>query len=152
VAWFTDFDIYKSILEVQKNGVLVYVIIANHELNKNSKVDFKDLIQNEGYVGYIGDLKDTRSDKLMHNKFCIIDNKLLITGSYNWTKKARKNDENVIVIKDHPIVIAKFSEKFESIKPKHRFTIKENSVKLLPIEQIMSKWVINSSKKITDKF
>lgn len=163
VAWFTDVDIYNSILEVQKKGVLVYVIIANHEFNKKSKVDFKELLQNKGYVGYIGNLNDNVSDKLMHNKFCIIDNELVITGSYNWTFKARMNDENVIVIKNQPNIISKFAEKFESIKPQYGFTIKGNSVKLLPIEQIMAKWEKkqtevapshknNLTKNITDKF
>jgi len=163
VAWFTDVDIYNSILEVQKKGVSVYVIIANHEFNKKSKVNFKELLQNDGYVGYIGNLNDTISDKLMHNKFCIIDDELVITGSYNWTFKARLNDENVIVIKNQPNVISKFAEKFESIKPQYGFSIKGNSVKLLPIEQIMAKWEkkqnefepelkIHLTKNITDKF
>lgn len=163
VAWFTDVDIYKSILNVQKKGVLVYIIVANHEFNKKSKVDFKELLNNKGNVGYIGSLNDTVSDKLMHNKFCIIDNEIVITGSYNWTFKARMNDENIIVIKDQPSVISKFAVKFESLKPQYAFTIKGNAVRLLPIEQIMAKWEknktevsktikINLTKKITDKF
>lgn len=47
VAWFTDVDIYNTILEAQKKGVSVYVIIANHEFNKKSKFDFKELLQNK---------------------------------------------------------------------------------------------------------
>lgn len=140
VAWFTDVDIYRAILEIQKKGVFVYVIIANHEFNKKSKVDFKELLQNNGCVGYIGNLNDTSSDKLMHNKFCIIDSNVVITGSYNWTFKARLNDENVIIIKNQPNVTAKFTEKFESIKPQFGFTIKGNTIKLLPIDSIMAKW------------
>ena len=39
--------------------------------------------------------KNTRS--CMHNKFAIIDNFILITGSFNWTDKAvEKNQENLI--------------------------------------------------------
>ena len=163
VAWFTDVEIYNAILDVQKKGVIVNVIIANHEFNKKSRVDFKEILQNKGYVGYIGDLNDSISDKLMHNKFCIIDNEVVITGSYNWTFKARLNDENIIVIKNQPHVIFKFSEKFDSIKPQFGFAIKGNSVKLLPIEHIMAKWdkkqnevlprlKTNFTKNITDKF
>jgi phosphatidylserine/phosphatidylglycerophosphate/cardiolipin synthase-like enzyme len=84
---------------------------------KKSKVDFKELLQNNSYVGYIGNINDSVSDKLMHNKFCIIDNLLVITVSYNWAFKARMNYENVIVIKNQPNAIFKFAEKFESIKP-----------------------------------
>lgn len=163
VAWFTDFDIYTAILETQKNGVTVNVVIANHEFNKKSKVDFKELLQNNGYVGYIGNINDGATDKLMHNKFCIIDNQKVITGSYNWTFKARMNDENIIVIESQPNVSAKFIEKFELIKPQYGFAIKGNAVKIMPIEQIMAKWeknneisqkvsTISNTKNIFNKF
>lgn len=39
---------------------------------------------------------------LMHNKFCIIDNQMVITGSYNWTSNAElRNTENVTIRRDH---------------------------------------------------
>ena len=35
----------------------------------------------------------------MHNKFVIVDDLYLITGSFNWTKNAStRNDENLIVL------------------------------------------------------
>jgi phosphatidylserine/phosphatidylglycerophosphate/cardiolipin synthase-like enzyme len=41
----------------------------------------------------------------MHNKFAIIDNRLLLTGSYNWTFSANnRNDENLMVIDDLEII------------------------------------------------
>jgi len=163
VAWFTDIEIYNSILDVQKKGVVVNVVIANHEINKKSRVDFKELLLNKGFVGYIGNINDGTTDKLMHNKFCIIDNQKVITGSYNWTFKARMNDENIIVIENQPSVTSKFIDKFEKIRPQYSFAIKGNTVKLLPIEQIMAKWekteskyqktIINAStKNIFEKF
>ena len=48
VAWFTDVEIYQSIIQAQNRGVQVYIIVANHEFNKNSRVDFKELLQNKG--------------------------------------------------------------------------------------------------------
>ncbi|MBB6682279.1 DUF1669 domain-containing protein [Aequorivita sp. 609] len=140
VAWFTDVEIYRTILNVQKKGIKVSIIIANHEFNRNSKVDFKKLLQHNGYVGYIGKLSDGSRDKLMHNKFCIIDNETVITGSYNWTYKARFNDENIIIINNQPQTTSRFINKFESIKPKYGFAVENNQVKLLPIERIMKKW------------
>lgn len=150
VAWFTDVDIYNSILAIQKKGVSVNVIVANHEFNKKSKVDYKELIQNKGYVGYIGNVNDSSTDKLMHNKFCIIDNYKVITGSYNWTLKARKNDENIIIIQNQPAVINKFVEKYDLINPKYGFAIKGNAVKLLPLDQIMAKWETGKSNSIKE--
>lgn len=153
VAWFTDWDLYQAVLEVQDKGVFVHIILANHEFNKNSKVDFKELLLRKGYVGYLGNLNGDPSEKFMHNKFCIIDNQIVITGSYNWTYKARYNDENIIIIKDEPYVIQKFNEKFESLKPELGFAVKENEVRILPIQQIIAKWeqkpVQNSDNKNT---
>jgi len=140
VAWFTDIEIYDTVLKAQKRGVKTSIIIANHEFNRNSRVDFKELLQRNGYVGYIGKLSDGSRDKLMHNKFCIIDNETVITGSYNWTYKARFNDENIIIINNQPQTISRFINKFESIKPEYGFAVENNQVKLLPIERIMKKW------------
>lgn len=40
----------------------------------------------------------------MHHKFCVIDNEVVITGSYNWTASAdKRNNENLLVIHDAKI-------------------------------------------------
>jgi phosphatidylserine/phosphatidylglycerophosphate/cardiolipin synthase-like enzyme len=49
---------------------------------------------------------------IMHNKFAIIDNRILLTGSYNWTFSANhRNDENLMVI-DDPEIIDIFQNQF----------------------------------------
>ena len=51
----------------------------------------------------------------MHHKFAIIDNRLLLTGSYNWTSSANnRNNENLMVI-DDPEVIARYQNQFEKL-------------------------------------
>lgn len=37
-------------------------------------------------------------DNIMHNKFCIIDGKKVINGSYNWSCKAEYNKENITIL------------------------------------------------------
>lgn len=91
-----------------------------------------------------------------------MDDLSVLTGSYNWTLKARLNDENIIIIKEQPEIASQFNEKFESIKPQYGFGFKGNEVKLLPIEEIMRKWDKqkesrppvegNKIKSISDKF
>ena len=52
-------------------------------------------------------------DGLMHNKFAIIDDHILMTGSFNWTPTAdRKNEENLLIITDASI-IKKYRDRFE---------------------------------------
>jgi phosphatidylserine/phosphatidylglycerophosphate/cardiolipin synthase-like enzyme len=51
----------------------------------------------------------------MHNKFCIIDSETVINGSYNWTKKANFNKENITIDKDRGLA-KRFANEFKSIK------------------------------------
>ncbi|MBR5634522.1 MAG: DUF1669 domain-containing protein [Prevotella sp.] len=53
--------------------------------------------------------------KLIHNKFCIFDDEIVIDGSYNWTILAeRNNDENIVVI-EHGNVVSSFKKAFENL-------------------------------------
>lgn len=60
-----------------------------------------------------------RTDKnpyaLMHNKFVIVDEKILITGSYNWTAQATKmNQENIIILENDEMA-KKFLAEFDTL-------------------------------------
>ena len=51
---------------------------------------------------------------IMHNKYCIIDSKIIINGSYNWTKKANYNNET-ITINESKELAEKFLKNFMNI-------------------------------------
>lgn len=56
--------------------------------------------------------------KQMHHKYTLIDNKTLITGSYNFSDNAEHNSmENIMIIKrsDNPVAVDNFLANFESI-------------------------------------
>jgi phosphatidylserine/phosphatidylglycerophosphate/cardiolipin synthase-like enzyme len=53
-----------------------------------------------------------RDKGFMHNKFAIFDGEVMVTGSYNWTKHAHENDENMVVISDKKC-IKMFQDRFE---------------------------------------
>ena len=57
----------------------------------------------------------SRDEPIMHHKFCVIDGSTVVTGSYNWSKKARSNDENITVVTDSTDFAAKYLDTFESI-------------------------------------
>lgn len=51
----------------------------------------------------------------MHHKFAILDNQILLTGSYNWTKESEEeNHENLLVLHD-PALVQKYQEEFEAL-------------------------------------
>ncbi len=52
---------------------------------------------------------------LLHHKIAIIDQRLVVTGSHNWSDAANyKNDETLLVI-DSPIVAAHFQQEFDRL-------------------------------------
>ncbi|HWP58644.1 MAG TPA: phospholipase D-like domain-containing protein [Candidatus Acidoferrales bacterium] len=50
-----------------------------------------------------------------HNKFAVIDDSKVITGSYNWTVKAKNVFDNLLIL-DCPELAKKFRQEWESIR------------------------------------
>ena len=106
----TSLDI-KSALERAKNRGVKIRIAADSRQAKGTHSVVQSLI-NEGFnikiVHGIG-------RGIMHNKFAIFDNKLLVTGSYNWTNNSEHfNYENAIFITDTN-VIRQYQKDFDNI-------------------------------------
>lgn len=51
----------------------------------------------------------------MHNKFAIIDDTHLVTGSFNWTVQAGKSNQENILVVDNPYYIEKYNVEFENL-------------------------------------
>jgi cardiolipin synthase A/B len=73
---------------------------------KSHSVDVKLVLDERNYDGQIkGDgVKIVKSKQYMHNKFCILDDSKIITGSMNPTDNgANKNNNNLVIIKSEYI-------------------------------------------------
>ena len=90
VAWLTDEDIIRTLTQKKEEGVNVEIVISDSIENFKSTTKFKDYLRNNGKL-----FISTKS--FLHHKFCIIDDNVLINGSYNWSYAARWNEENIIV-------------------------------------------------------
>ena len=117
VAWFTDSKLFNILCKKAKEGIVVELLMANHEINHDSNINYRELTDNGGKVFWIG--KEGAYAPLMHNKFCIIDNSILIFGSYNWTRKAKSNHESITVIEEDFNLILDFNQEFDKIKNKY---------------------------------
>ncbi|MDR1897517.1 MAG: phospholipase D-like domain-containing protein [Prevotellaceae bacterium] len=51
----------------------------------------------------------------MHNKFCVIDEEIVISGSYNWTNKAKQNHESITIIRDKELA-CQFLKEFKNMQ------------------------------------
>lgn len=112
VAWFTNHELFDKLCEKVSNGVKVELIIIDDEINNRiGGLNFQQFIQLGGTLIY-GNIENP-----MHNKFCIIDNKVLINGSYNWTYFAENiNSENITIFKGVSDILSAFRQEFEDIK------------------------------------
>jgi hypothetical protein len=113
VAWFTDNELFLQLCKQASNGVNVELLLIHDEININSGIDYQSLVNDSGKLWLIKPNSDTR---LMHNKFCIIDKKTIINGSYNWTKKAKHNHESITIIKESPDLALQFLNEFNKLK------------------------------------
>ena len=51
----------------------------------------------------------------MHHKFALFDGRLLLNGSFNWTRSAStSNEENLLVI-DHPQLVSSYAREFDEL-------------------------------------
>lgn len=92
IAWFTNQRIADKLIEKHHEGLDVKVVSFDDHTNAKFGVNIEDIPHKR--------IKGTRGGT-MHNKFCVIDNQKVITGSYNWSENAeKKNDENATLMYD----------------------------------------------------
>lgn len=117
VAWLTDKELFDILCEKAGIGLKVELILMDDRINRQSGLAYQKLHDLNGKVFLLGDKK--RNVTVMHNKFCVIDGKTIITGSYNWSRQARKNYENIVVVKGDAALVRQFMEEFEGIKDRN---------------------------------
>lgn len=106
VAWFTDTILFEKLIEKSEQGVNVQLVINNDETNANTGLDFESHFET-----YRKDPIGIRRRNMFHEKFCVIDLKKVIAGSYNWTNSARYNRESINIIESHTTA-EEYAERF----------------------------------------
>lgn len=112
VAWFTNKKLFNALLEKARNNCYVSIIIQLDEINAQCGIDYSQI-----QIGRSECFKISKDAELLHDKFCVIDFKKVITGSYNWTYKASTNSENILILND-PSVATQYISRFEQQKAK----------------------------------
>jgi phosphatidylserine/phosphatidylglycerophosphate/cardiolipin synthase-like enzyme len=108
VFTITDNRIADAIREAHRNGVRIR-ILSDNEKSLDLGSDVAQLA-----AGGVPTRIDT-SPYHMHHKFAIFDGQTLLTGSYNWTLgAARDNEENLIVTSDANL-LREFQRVFDAL-------------------------------------
>lgn len=97
MAWFTNNDIKDCLIKKKESNSDLEVIIVIDENHVNDKY-FTNYESKFSTVGI--QVKKKTSNRFLHNKFMIIDELITVTGSYNYSKRANNNLENIVVIED----------------------------------------------------
>jgi phosphatidylserine/phosphatidylglycerophosphate/cardiolipin synthase-like enzyme len=104
---FTDKDIANVLIDKKVDGLDIEGIIESYQ--GQTYWVYPQLI--EAKIPVVLDDEKT----LQHSKVFIIDNKTVITGSFNPTKSANtKNDENIIILRQ-PEIVQKYVDEFERL-------------------------------------
>jgi mitochondrial cardiolipin hydrolase len=108
VFTISDDLITNALLTAHKKGVRVQVLTDNDK----SQDEGSDVDQ----IARVGiPVKIDNTPNHMHHKFMVVDQRTLLTGSYNWTRSAaRYNHENILLTKEAGIVKS-FSKEFEQL-------------------------------------
>lgn len=111
MAWFTDKDLANELLKQHHSGLNIQVLVNNDETTQKYGLDFSS----KGIEYYTFSPKSIFGKKIMHNKFCIIDMKKTIHGSYNWTNNAIYNNENITISESRELAEG-FARQFIQLK------------------------------------
>ena len=117
---FTSKPIAQALLDAHKRGVDVRVVVDKSQAN--ARYTSATFLANVGIP--------TRVDykyAIMHNKFMVIDDESVETGSFNFTAAAEhKNAENVIVLRHDPAVAQQYADEWtrlweesETLEPRY---------------------------------
>lgn len=105
---FTDDDLAKAMVGRQRAGVKVQGVVESRSFNLTGS-DVESMMQ-----AGIDILKDG-NPYVLHHKVIIIDEAIVVTGSYNFSQSAAdKNDENVLIIHS-PEVAAQYVAEFDRV-------------------------------------
>lgn len=91
---FTHDEIADAVIKAKERGVEVKVIFDYDQSNNSSSDDEK--LSDAGV-----NITRRKSPGYMHNKFAIIDGRIVSTGSFNYSQNAdTRNEENLVFISD----------------------------------------------------
>ena len=108
VFTISDNRITDAIIDAHLRGVTIRIISDNDKCeDMGSDID---MLLAKGI-----DVRLDQTDNHMHHKFAVFDKKILINGSFNWTRSAsERNEENIICHYDAAL-IDQFSSKFNAL-------------------------------------
>jgi cardiolipin hydrolase len=107
---FTASELAEALYAAKARGVRIRVLVDRERAEAGAS-GIRGLRLNGVAVRSLG----VPEQSLMHHKFAVFDERLVVTGSYNWTNSAeRANYENLVVL-EAPEVVRRFQQEFHRL-------------------------------------
>jgi phosphatidylserine/phosphatidylglycerophosphate/cardiolipin synthase-like enzyme len=104
---FTSAPIARALVDAAHRGIKVQVILDKSQ--RTERYSEADFLKNEGVPTTID-----AEHAISHNKIMIIDDYLILTGSFNFTKAAEENNaENLLLIND-PVLAKRYTDNWRT--------------------------------------
>ena len=104
-----------TLAQLARQGVEVTVIADDHQQEMDAAAWANERLEGEPNLHYVRATNHLGLYSSIHHKYAVIDDEVVLAGSYNWTGSAtRYNDENLIVIRSKRLA-ARFAEDFASM-------------------------------------
>ncbi|AEI49229.1 phospholipase D-like domain-containing protein [Runella slithyformis] len=110
MAYFTDRDIAMTIVEAKNRNVAIDIILSSNLQNETVKL----MLKGAGISVHAFETGDARG--IMHHKFSLIDNRISINGSYNYSLNASTNNVENITVSDDLTSYSQMQAEFERLK------------------------------------
>lgn len=113
MAWFTNQVLFQLLLDKAAGGTKIKLVISSSDTNfiLGASLPFEAL-QRKGAKVYV--MTSVEGYQFMHHKFAVIDEKDVITGSYNWSNNAHTNYENILILSD-PAIARAYNLQFDQL-------------------------------------
>ena len=108
VFTISDNRISEELISAKRRGVQVRIITDNDK-QYDIGSDIEELIQ--ANISVCTD----NSEYHMHHKFALFDRKILLNGSFNWTRSASSSNEENLLTTDNPALVKQYITQFEKL-------------------------------------
>ncbi len=102
----------RALCEAQRRGVFIRLIVDRGKFEYNE--DARNLLNKSPFPFCLAQGREGARSK-MHHKFVIVDGRIVLTGSYNWTfASEEQNYENLLILQD-PLLADLHRQEFDSL-------------------------------------
>lgn len=100
MAWLTSKAVKEALLWAKRDdpGIQIVIVVDDNEINDGYFYNTKQEFEECGIL-----LKQKVDKRFLHRKFMVVDEKITLIGSYNYTRKAKYNAENISIIENEHI-------------------------------------------------